>query len=162
MSWDARPTSWGMPGHQNRSSEFEAVLDAISQSWRSWQVWVPTLTNITQGDGTILAKANKVGRNVDFRWVFTLGSTSAVGTQPRFTLPYAPASDWPNSPYGDVDLQDTGTANRRGTLRLISGSTVEIISYGTTGLQVTTTATVPHTWASTDIIACAGRYESAA
>lgn len=29
MSWGARPTNWGIPGHINKGNEFEAVLDRL-------------------------------------------------------------------------------------------------------------------------------------
>lgn len=158
MAWSARPA---MPaGHKVTATDMDAVLDQIELSASSWIAWTPTLTNLTLGNGSVSALYKQVGATVHYRFQFTLGSTSAVGTSPRFTLPVAPLSGYANFPLGDIDFTDAGTANRRGIVRLVSSSTVEIVGYGTTGVAVTVTSTVPHTWATSDTISCVGTYET--
>ncbi len=155
MTWSARP-SWPV-GHKITAAEAKAVLDQIEGLWVDW---TPTLTNLTQGNGLILARYVQAGSTVHWKWRFTLGTTSAVGTSPKFTLPVTPA-DYSSFSMGWFDLTDTGTANRLGYARFSTGSTVEVVSYNTTGVAVSTTATVPHTWGSTDTMAGYGSYEAA-
>lgn len=150
--------------HEIDLTDHESRLDTLETG--AWSDWTPTLTNLTQGNGTVLARYRQFGKTVHFRFRFTLGSTSAVGTSPRFTLPVAPVNSAPNDytgsiPMGTVVLTDTGTTNRWGYLQLTAGSTVDIIGFSTTGTSVGLSATVPHTWASTDIIAATGTYEAA-
>lgn len=169
MTWADRPTDWGVPGHVNRGEEFEAVLEKIEDLSDfvedAWSDWTPTLTNLTLGSGAVIARYKQMGKTVHYRFRFILGAGSAVGTSPRFTLPVAPVASPAyvtfNDPMGDAQLADTGTANRRGSIILSSGSTVEIYSYSTTGVLTVITAAVPHGWASTDVIAAQGVYESA-
>ena len=51
--------------------------------------WTPTFTNFTIGNGTIVARYLKFGRQVFFRVEVTLGSTSTMSNNPRFDLPVA-------------------------------------------------------------------------
>lgn len=150
--------------HETTLADHESRLDTLEAG--AWSDWTPTLTNLTQGNGTVLARYRQFGKTVHYKFRFTLGSTSAVGTSPRFTLPVAPVNSAPNDytgsmPMGVVVLTDTGTTNRWGYIQLSSGSTVDIIAFSTTGTSVGITATSPHTWASTDIIAVSGTYEAA-
>src|SRR5690348_3539726 len=69
-------------------------LDAYENATAAWVAWVPTLTNLTLGNGTQVANYRQVGKTVDFIWTLLLGSTSAVGTVPSFTLPVAPSTNW--------------------------------------------------------------------
>jgi len=134
-----------------------APVDTMLSAWITWS---PTLTALTLGSGSVSAKYKQNGKTVHYRFKFTYGAGSAVGSSPKFTLPAAPHADYANMPLGDIDLTDAGTANRRGMARLVSGSTVEVVSYGTTGIATTTTSTVPHTWASGDTISVVGTYET--
>lgn len=58
-----------------------------------WTVYTPTLTNITLGNGTIVAKYKKIGSTVLFEVVLTFGTTTAFATvanytqSPRVSLP---------------------------------------------------------------------------
>jgi hypothetical protein len=143
--------------------DWDQVLDELVALSAAWSVWAPTLTNLTQGSGSVTALYRRVGKTLDYSFKFTYGAGSAVGTGPRFTLPYAPHSKYAAyaDPMGDAILSDTGTAQRRGSVLLFSGSTVEVLGYSTTGILTGITATSPHTWAATDIISCAGTIELA-
>lgn len=128
----------------------------------AWTDWVPTLTNLTLGNGSVDAKFIKLGRTVFYRFLFTLGTTSAVGTNPQFTLPVAPVAAW-TVPFGigSVILRDNGTAEYLGTVEVVSGSTVRPVTLGASSIVTTITATVPMTWANTDNIWAYGTYEAA-
>jgi len=149
-------------GHRVTGAELAQVTAQIVALSVDWTTWTPTLSNLTQGNGTVLARYLQVGKLVHYRFVFTLGTTSAVGTAPRFTLPVAPLASYTAGIDQLGDVSELGPAtNRRGIVLLVSGSTVEIFSYGTTGAMATTTATVPFTWATGHAMSCTGAYEAA-
>jgi len=122
--------------------------------------WTPTLANLTQGNGTIIAKYRRAGKWVDFRFKFTLGSTSAVGTTPQFTLPAAPSVDYlaANDVIGGGQLLHTGVTNRQASPVFIGGSTLQIQFWNATPATASVTATVPWTWGTGDYLDCFGTY----
>lgn len=168
MTWAERPDDWGKPGHANRGDENEAILDKIEdlsdQVDDDWTDWTPTLANLTLGNGSILAQYKQVGYTVHYTLKFILGSTSAVGTSPSFSLPVTSASDGYASTQdqiGSGQLIDTGTANREAAVLWSNTTTALIWSYSTTGVVTGITSTVPHTWATTDVISLSGFYRAA-
>jgi hypothetical protein len=154
--WATRPAE--PAGHAPTADEVDTILDQIEGLWVAW---TPTLTNLTQGNGAVLARYVQAGSTVHYRFRFTLGSTSAVGTGPEFTLPVAPGDYAGPTPLGSAVYTDAGTTNRWGYAQLNSGSTVDLIGFSTTGTSVGLTATVPHVWAVNDVIAVVGSYEPA-
>lgn len=139
--------------------------DDIDDLGFAWVAWTPTLTNLTLGNGLVTARRRLVGKTCDWRFKFKLGSTSAVGTGPQFTLPFAPHGAYaaPEDLLASALLLDAGTAQRSGFVRFISGSTVEFVSHSTAtpALIAGITATAPHTWAVNDTLAAFGTYELA-
>ena len=83
-----------------------------------WTSYTPTLTNLTLGNGALTARWRQIGKMVDVRFTFQLGSTSAVGNDPTFTLPKT--SVVTSIPFNSY-FQDAGTATYVGFLNL--GST---------------------------------------
>jgi hypothetical protein len=57
----------------------------------SFTTWTPTLTNITVGNGTQVARYGTSGKFVIAQYRLTFGSTTSFGGNIRFTLPIAPA-----------------------------------------------------------------------
>ena len=57
----------------------------------SFTTWTPTLTNITVGNGTQVARYGTSGKFVIAQYRLTFGSTTSFGGNIRFTLPVAPA-----------------------------------------------------------------------
>lgn len=130
----------------------------------AWSVWVPTTTNITVGaGGVIIAKYQKVGKRVDYRFKFTLGTGSSISATPQFTLPAAPNADYVASkdPLGRGYLADSGVADYECAVRLVSGSTVDIVGQGTNGVHINIGAGTPFTFATGDSVSVSGTYEAA-
>jgi len=134
----------------------------------AWVTWSPTLTNLTLGNGTVTAKYWRLGKIVSYRFIFTLGSTSAVGTSPKFTLPVAPATDYVDAsffgvPVGALDLVDASPAAIWVGLPLVlSGSTATMV-YSTEaggGTSTVISATAPFTWTTSDKLISYGTYET--
>jgi len=133
-------------------------LDTIEGAWTTWS---PTLTNLTLGNGTVIAKRRIVGKTGDFRFKFTLGSTSAVGTNPQFSLPFTLNSEYAAGQLLAIaSLDDAGVAMRLGALDVIS-TTVARLVYVSAGAVTSVTATVPHTWGTGDSLAASGTIEIA-
>ncbi len=101
---------------------------AYDEIWpNDWTTWTPTLTNITQGTGTITARYRKQKKTGQFRFKFKLNSGSAIGTSPRISLPFTLHASYvtlEDGLPGTVMLYDSGTANFIGTLRIINSTTV--------------------------------------
>jgi hypothetical protein len=130
----------------------------------AWSTWSPTLTNLTLGNGVVTARYRRIGKTLDYRFKFKLGSTSAVGTSPKFTLPATPHSSlvFTEDVFGMAHLLDSTTAERAGEARLTSGSTIEIMRYDTSNAVLATiTATSPWTWATNDVLSAWGLLELA-
>lgn len=146
-------------GQKILASDFDAYENATAV----WANWTPTLTNLTLGSGVLVAKYQQVGKTVDYRFKFRYGAGSAVGTAPRFTLPVAPHSTYTadEDNLGTGQLLDAATQLRAAIVYLVSGSTVEIAAFGSTGAKASITATVPWTWGSADALTAWGRYEAA-
>ena len=144
----------------------EKLQSGTGTSW-AWQNWTPTLTNLTLGNGTLIARYIQIGKTVFLYFKFTLGSTSAVGTNPIFSLPVtAVASVYSaeSSSIGAAKFTDSGTGYVMGDVSF--NSTTEALfqylnSAGTALASNSITATVPFTWATNDVISTFGFYEVA-
>lgn len=126
-----------------------------------WKAWTPTFTNFTLGNGSVIAKYVQVGSTVWYRLLVTLGSTSTVGTNPRFTLPVTAVAHNATEPIGDGGANDATGSNW--FLRVWGFSTTEgrlVFLNGASNLDAIT-ATVPFTWTTSDEIAARGCYEAA-
>lgn len=129
----------------------------------AWTTWAPTLTNLTLGNGSVVAKYRRLGQTLDYRFRFIMGSTSAVGTTPSFTLPFTPHAEYTANaqPLGYGFLTNDNTADYDCSVRLTSGSTVNIVSLGTLSIHASVTATAPFTWGTLDSIMVTGTIELA-
>lgn len=132
----------------------------------AWQAWTPTLTNITNTNGTLNCVYIQIGKTVHFSFKFTLGSSSAVGTDPQFTLPTTPLSTtyaFATRPtIGNAQFYDSGSGYI-GYVVLFAAATAQFQAVTTgnpTGSFATVTATAPFTWATADILQAIGTYET--
>lgn len=128
----------------------------------AWTSWTPTVTNLS--GGTTFAKYAKIGRIVHFRFRYVLAG-AGVGTNPQFTLPFAPSADYTGQdpPIGQSFLIDNTTASYPGPVVFSSGSTADIRvtnAAGTYAAMNTITATIPFTWAVNDALWATGTYEA--
>lgn len=143
-----------------------------SDAWQTivpfgaWSTWSPTLANITVGNGTTVATYARIGRTIHFRFKFTLGTTSAIGSSPTISLPVALHANYANGEdlVGLARYGDTGVAGYSGTLRAASSTTALFIVHnaaGTYSAEAALTSTAPFTWGSTDLLSAMGTYEAA-
>jgi hypothetical protein len=125
-----------------------------------WTTWSPTFANLTVGNGTVTARYQQIGKTVNFEFKFILGSTSAIGSLPNFSLPATPKI---GSGIFLLAAEDSGTGNTFGGLENISG-TVYPFAFTAGGTYVQNsyfTATVPFTWTTNDNFTIRGTYEVA-
>jgi hypothetical protein len=141
----------------------EHLTAGTGSSW-VWQTWAPTLTNLSGGTLNY-AKFIQDGKTVQFRFKYTLASAGVSGLI-RVTLPVT--SVYVGSAEiipGSVMLLDIGTSAFSGVMVPASATAFDIKVYGAAGtyvnLDASTSSTIPHTWASGDVIYCAGSYEAA-
>jgi hypothetical protein len=134
----------------------------------AWIPWTPALTNLTLGNGVVTAKYQRIGRTIIYRFKFKLGSTSAVGTDPKFSLPVAPHAEYvsqEDNAIGSGMMLDTGTQLYPAILRYEGGSNVTLFVFSVGGTYANlgqVTATIPFTWTTNDAISISGIYEAAA
>lgn len=131
----------------------------------AWQSWVPSLTNLTLGSGTVVARYVQIGKNVYFRFSFKLGAGSAVGTGPTFTLPVTASSGYTTgidvlNSFGSILDASTTFINTSATL-LASTTTATALTLDASAVYALVSATVPFTFANLDQIICNGYYEAA-
>lgn len=142
----------------------KALVTGTGSGW-AWQSYTPTLANLTLGNGTLTGKYCQIGKTVVGRISFVLGSTSAVGTSPTFTLPVTAIGGYAgNEPLGTVFFYDSGIALYTGQLTLFSTTVVAITASAASGSYVTNagiTSTVPFTWGTSDSILIEFMYEAA-
>lgn len=128
-----------------------------------WTTWTPTWTNVTVGNGTVIARYRQIGKTVELFLRFTLGSTSSItGSFPTFTLPV-------NTLYtayanGIATILDNGVQNYIGWVWMSTSNTVWLgvnVASGTYVYDSTTSATVPFTWGINDAFTINMRYEAA-
>jgi len=115
--------------------------------------WTPTLTNMTIGNGAVVATYTKIGRLVHLNCKVTLGGTSSVDGAWTFTnLPFAVPN---NSVPIQCMFEDSGTATFPAW-----GFVVSNVVYlrGIAG-NAAINATTPFTWATGDVIYWSVVYE---
>ncbi len=141
-------------------AEVTAIIDALG-----WSDYTPTLTNITIGNGTMAARSAEIGDTVFVEFDLAFGSTSAMGTSPVISLPFARSSKYADNNYliGHAYLLDSGTQRYSGNLRSLAlGMLIQAEASAAT--YVTTpsvTATVPFTWTTGDAVHGQAVYEKA-
>ncbi|MEU9597145.1 hypothetical protein AB0E06_10065 [Streptomyces sp. NPDC048109] len=58
-----------------------------------WKTYTPSLTNITIGNGTVIARYRRQGDMVDLQILLNFASGTSLSGVPQFSLPVAPAND---------------------------------------------------------------------
>jgi hypothetical protein len=118
----------------------------------SYTSYTPTLASITLGNGTLAGSYLQIGKFVHVVISLTLGTTSAIGTFPRFSLPLT-ASAQNVAQVGAATYTDTGVQSYWGTVNLESTTQVQAYLQDTTGnysQRAFVSTNAPFTWGSTD------------
>ena len=127
-----------------------AELNAIS----TWTTFTPSWTNLTVGNGTNTGRYSTVNKIMYVQTSFTMGSTSAMGTNPRLTLPASATMDTTaQAVFGTSTIEDTGTATFVGVCFRSTTTGIEFYVNNVSATYQTLTSitsTVPMTWTNTD------------
>jgi hypothetical protein len=128
-----------------------------------WTTWTPSWTNLTVGNGTVVARYQQIGKTVNYYLQFAMGSTSAVTGRIIWTLPVTPNQSFAGG-LGTAVIVDSGVGGFPGFLGGWS-ATQSYLSVtntsGTYGTETNTSATVPMTWAANDFFFLNATYEVA-
>lgn len=139
-------------------------LSSLEVPSPAWAVWNPVVNAAwTVGNGNIAGfqhvEGDAVGgKTIHYRLEFTVGSTSAFGTNPGFTLP-APRR-FVNVPavVGDVVFYDTSVPTRRfGVASVLPSTSSTALLYQNDGSSVT--AASPFALAAGDFVVVTGSFE---
>ena len=125
-----------------------------------WTAYTPTPTNVTTGNGTYDFAYYQIGKTVFVRGRFTLGTTSAVSGAVTFSLPVTAAG---TVNYGSAILRAAAT-DYVGIATTPTTTTVLLSTSGAAGTytnRVNTSATIPATWVSADIMSFNISYQAA-
>jgi hypothetical protein len=142
----------------------EHLVTGSGTTW-VWQTWAPTWANFTVGNATTSYRYTQIGKLVVFSMDVLLGTTSAMGTGPTFTLPVASVGSYrQNVSYiGNVGILDVGTQIFKGSVywstTTIAGLQVDGVG-GTYTIPTAFTAAVPMGWATGDAFNVIGSYEA--
>jgi hypothetical protein len=124
----------------------------------AWTTYTPTVSGITIGNGTWASSYMQIGKTVFLKIRFTLGSTSAITGASTFSLPVTATGFG----YGVANLNRganfAGVAAISGTTNVVANAVDSSVNYAT---QRSTTATIPGTWAASDVISISIAYEAA-
>jgi hypothetical protein len=134
---------------------------AAASGGLTYAAWTPTLTGITAGNGTTVARYAQSGKFVTGSFKFTLGSTSAITGNVNFTLPVTAKSALVETT--TTTFLRTGVGYNVGTT-LSDGSLIYVGALVTStayGSFADLSATIPHTWGNGDFISCNFSYEAA-
>lgn len=153
-------------------------LKAVSTTGNTWQVigrntssaivWTPAWTNLTVGNGTVVASFIKIGKLVFCRVSIVFGTTTVVSGDIQFSLPitraaYAGAALL--TPLGVARLYDaSGAIVLPGDVITVNTTTSAVRSHVVSGSNVVQglcSATAPFTWATTDEIIAQFHFEAA-
>jgi hypothetical protein len=125
-----------------------------------WTTWTPTYTNLTVGNGTVVARYQQTGKTVNFEFYFTMGSTSVMGSVPQITMPVTPARYNKAFP---IKISDDNVGAYWGNADTFDGKfypTVTLVS-GTYAQLAYFASTTPMTWVTNDYFSIIGSYEAA-
>ena len=113
------------------------------------QVYTPTVTGITQGNGTVTGRYVEQGKTVTGTIMFQIGSTSVMSGVATFSLPFTPVNI-PNGLPVLVTFFDAGNTWFPGA-GVISGALV-YVGANTSGPMTPLTSTTPINWTPGDAI----------
>lgn len=134
----------------------------------AWQSYTPTFSNLTIGNGTLVAKYNQIGKNISVRVSIVFGSGSSISGGVSFGLPVTAATYAGSGGLtllGSGLLYDQSAARPYGcTIGMLTTTTGEIRTLAADQPYLYSfplSSTVPMTWTSLDEISFSFSYEAA-
>lgn len=122
----------------------------------AWTTYTPTNTNITLGNGTLVARYTRVGRTIHMMWDLLFGTTTAFAGAILVGIPFQASASGLFSCSGSI--LDNGTQNYNVGGRITAGSNfIRPETNGGGGIDSTT----PFTWTNLDRLSFTATYEAA-
>jgi hypothetical protein len=164
------------PNHAQQHSDINDAVEALEAKVAigntvlgTYTAYTPTFTNLTVGNGTLAAQYCTVNKFVHAFGSLTFGSTTAFAGTAIMTLPVltvAAEMGATGMVFGFVTYINSATgAVVKGTASSYSPATGLVFWVATTSGsyegQTVPTATIPHTWATGDIIRWNINYKAA-
>ncbi len=154
------------PSHAQQHSDINDAVEALETKVAigntvlgTYQAYTPTFTNLTVGNGTIAAQYCTVNKFVHAFGTLTFGSSSAMSTNPWFTLPVLTVTAEMGASgmvMGTVSYITAAGAVTKGTANGFAAQSVAqlfvITTSGTYEGQTAPTSSIPFSWATGDII----------
>lgn len=137
------------------------LATGAGQPGGAWDSWSPSYTNVTVGNGTVVAKYKQVGKTITGEFSLTFGNTTSFSGEVSIGVPVTAARASRN--VGVANILDTGAANKPGVAILSDTSNFKV--YVVTGTNDTrmnlVSNTVPQSWTTGDILTFNFIYEAA-
>ena len=138
-------------------------------AYTEWASWSPSWTNVSVGNGTEVAQYTQIGKTVHFYISLIFGSTTSVTGTIIVSSPVTASSGrTPFTAYNNVGLcvlrDDGAGSNLQGAVTMSTADLFRPRRYGVSGTDIsqgTVNATVPFTWATSDVLIMMGTYEAA-
>lgn len=162
MAWTT-PKTWAVSEvvtaamlNTHLKDNLNAIIETNSTDWSTW---TPTLTGITQGNGTVVARYQVIAGCLFSSFIFTFGSAGSAMSTGIISSPVTLSSSYlalTNS-IGTGHILDTGTT--RFQCQVFASSTTALQprapnAAGTTvAIATDMSSTVPMTWAVGDVLA---------
>ena len=131
-----------------------------------WKTWTPTYTDITVGNGTVVARYVQVGNLVVARFELVFGSTSSIDSNgSRISMPVTAATGADTEQvYGPAVMREIGGSFNAGHVRAWDTSEFNVVVFGASATYATWVAIssiVPFTWGTGDVLGFTATYEAA-
>lgn len=136
-------------------SQIQGMDSKFEGEWRDWE---PTLTNLTLGNGTMIARYTQIGKTVKGFWQITWGSsTSATAGGWQMSLPVTERNGLTVA-IGAARGRDNSTGNKLNANFFLVNSTTFSISFNSSVTNIGSASNIaPWTWAVDDY--CGGYFE---
>lgn len=127
-------------------------IDALFATGGAWTSYSPTWTNLSVGNGTVVANYLKIGKLVVGEVILVWGSTTSISSSGvLFTLPANNGALTSAETLGTVGMLDASAASKYSGLAFVNSSTTGVI-YGTASPNVLISATSPFVWTTSDAL----------
>jgi hypothetical protein len=137
-----------------------AELNAIG----TWTTWTPTWSNLTVGNGTVVARYSQINKVIHMRVNLAWGSTTSISGSVTLALPVTASSTAATTGHGVAQFGDASASQYLGVVRLAGTTTAQLVVPDTSGTYPTfvgLSSTIPFTWVVTDTIDITLTYEAA-
>lgn len=144
------------------------LLDSVIGT-AAWASYTPTWTNLSVGNGTVVAKYVQINKSVIARLSLVFGSTTSISGGVEFTLPVTRATYAGSATLTPLGVALALDASVPAAFKIVvsTGSTTAkallttLDVSGTYAKSAALSSTVPFTWTTSDEIAAQFVYEAA-